>query len=211
FGQRPKTMILQEFIQWDDYIRCICIGRRHINPIRYDPMAPFHERYVIDRPVEGAVRERAIHDAIALTDALGYDMDTVEFAVRDGILYAIDFLNPAPDADVASVGAENFEWVLSHASQWLIERVPSGAEPVARYHWQDFLASHREPARAALPARPRPGGASGPRRAAAPTGPRTAAPRPSGASGSPPAGAGDASPRGPRRQPSASPDPKGEA
>src|SRR5438105_1694482 len=89
FGQRPKTMILQEFIHWDDYIRCICIGRKHINPIRYDPNAPFHERYVIDRPIEGAVRERAIHDAQMLTDALGYDMDTVEFAVRDGILYAI--------------------------------------------------------------------------------------------------------------------------
>src|SRR5438046_10336095 len=92
FGQRPQTMILQEFIHWDDYIRCICIGRKHINPIRYDPTAPFHERYVVDKPVEGRVRERAIHDAIALTDALGYDMDTVEFAVREGVLYAIDFL-----------------------------------------------------------------------------------------------------------------------
>src|SRR2546423_4836637 len=84
-----KTMILQEFIDWDDYVRCICIGRTHVNPIRYDPTAPFHERYVVDRPVEGRVRERAIHDAQVLTDALGYDMDTVEFAVRGGVLYAI--------------------------------------------------------------------------------------------------------------------------
>ena len=120
FGQRPKTMILQEFIQWEDYLRCICIGRKHINPIRYDPTAPFHERYVVDEPVTGALREKAIHDAILLTDALGYDMDTVEFAVRDGILYAIDFLNPAPDFDSFSIKGENFDWVLEHMSDLVI-------------------------------------------------------------------------------------------
>ncbi len=39
-----------------------------------------------------------------LNRGLGYDFNTVEFAVRDGIPYAIDFCNPAPDADVNSVG-----------------------------------------------------------------------------------------------------------
>src|SRR5881409_2405603 len=53
-GYRPKTMILQEFIKWEDYIRCIAIGRKDVLPIRYDPTAPFHERYVVSRPVEGA-------------------------------------------------------------------------------------------------------------------------------------------------------------
>src|SRR3982074_2025113 len=50
---RPKTMILQEFIKWEDYVRCICIGRKDVLPIRYDPTAPFHERYVTSRPVQG--------------------------------------------------------------------------------------------------------------------------------------------------------------
>ena len=45
--------------------------------------------------------ERVTRDAIALCDALGYDLNTVEFAVRDGVPYAIDFMNAAPDADVA--------------------------------------------------------------------------------------------------------------
>ena len=43
-------------------------------------------------------------DALALCDGLGYDLNTVEFAVRDGVPYAIDFMNCAPDADVHSVG-----------------------------------------------------------------------------------------------------------
>src|ERR671923_1317964 len=77
-----KTMILQEFIDWQDYVRCICIAREHILPIRYNPRAPFHERYVTHRPIEGRLRERAIAEARTLVDALGYDMDTVEFAVK---------------------------------------------------------------------------------------------------------------------------------
>ena len=129
FGQRPKTMILQEFIQWQDYIRCICIGREHINPVRYEPNAPFHERYVVDRPLEAGLRDRAIHDARALTDALGYDMDTVEFAVRDGTLYAIDWLNPAPDFDSFSIKGANFEWVLEHMSDLVIAYATGAAEP----------------------------------------------------------------------------------
>src|SRR5262249_37476318 len=84
--------------------------------------------------------------------------DTLEFAVRDGVPYAIDFLNPAPDADPASVGQENFEWVLDHAATWLVERVREGAEPVARYHWQEFLSGGATPKKAKSPS-PRPPGA----------------------------------------------------
>jgi len=116
-----KTMILQEFIDWDDYVRCICIGREHILPIRYNPRAPFEERYVISKPVEGALRDHAVRDATTLVDALGYDMDTVEFAVKDGVLYAIDFLNPAPDFDNFSIKEDNFRWVLEHMTALVIE------------------------------------------------------------------------------------------
>jgi len=124
-----KTMILQEFIDWDDYIRCICIGREHVLPLRYDPRAPFERRYVIDRPPQGELRRRAIADAGRLVQALGYDMDTVEFAVRDGTLYAIDFLNPAPDFDDFSIKAEAFAWVLEHLSDLVISYALGAAEP----------------------------------------------------------------------------------
>jgi len=141
FGQRPKTMILQEFIKWDDYVRCICIGRREIRPLRYDPTAPFHERYVVSRPVEGDLRDRAIHDATLLTEALGYDMDTVEFAVRDGILYAIDFLNPAPDFDSFSIKEESFAWVLDKMSDLVIAYATGAAKPPWRgeHRWWRFV------------------------------------------------------------------------
>jgi len=136
-----KTMILQEFIDWQDYVRCICIGRQHILPLRYNPTVPFHERYQVHRPVEGRLRERAIADARTLVDALGYDMDTVEFAVRDDTLYAIDFLNPAPDFDNFSIKEENFQWVLERMTDLVLAYANGEAAPPWRgeYRWWRFV------------------------------------------------------------------------
>jgi hypothetical protein len=159
------VMTLQEEIVFQDYFRCYCIGRKYVHIMRYDPRRPHHERYLKDpSPIEPALYERLHGDCVKLTEALGYDFDTLEFAVRDGVPYAIDFLNPAPDADPASVGQQNFEWVLEHASRWIVDRVREGVEPVARFHWQEFLAGGGKRAKApsprmpssATPKRPRP-------------------------------------------------------
>jgi hypothetical protein len=160
------VMTLQEEIVFDEYFRCYAIGRKHFHIMRYDPRRPHHERYVKSpEPIAPALYERLRGDCQKLTEALGYDFDTLEFAVRDGIPYAIDFLNPAPDADPRSVGEENFRWVLEHTAAWLVERVQEGVEPTARYHWQEFLAgggkrpkapASRPAAPGAAPRRPRP-------------------------------------------------------
>ena len=136
-----NVMTLQEEIVFSEYFRCYAIGRKHVHIMRYDPRQPHANRYVKSPdPIDTAMYGRVRSDCLKLVNALGYDFDTLEFAVRDGVPYAIDFLNPAPDADVSSVGADNFEWVLEHASQWLIERVKQGAEPVQDYRWQTLLA-----------------------------------------------------------------------
>ena len=136
-----KTMILQEFIDWQDYVRCICIGREHILPIRYNPRAPFEERYQISNPVSGRLRDESIRQARALVDALGYDMDTVEFAVRDDVLYAIDFLNPAPDFDNFSIKEDNFQWVLTQMTDLVLAYARGGRKPPWRgeHRWWNYL------------------------------------------------------------------------
>jgi hypothetical protein len=92
--------------------------------MRYDPGARFEDRYVRDAPpVEPKLLERLERDALALSTALGYDMNTVELAVREGIPYAIDFTNPAPDADVHSIGQENFRWIVRNMAEVLVDRV----------------------------------------------------------------------------------------
>jgi hypothetical protein len=147
-------MTLQEEIVFDDYFRCYVIGGSDVHIMRYDPRQPHVNRYVRNGPsIEPAMYERVRQDCLKLTEALGYEFDTLEFAVRDGIPYAIDFLNPAPDADPASVGEDNFRWVLEHSAKWLIERVrqPAGPSPL---RWPAFLSAPAAP-QAPAPA-PRP-------------------------------------------------------
>lgn len=104
------TMVLQEFINWDHYVRCMCLGQEHILPMKYDPRA---RRYIVEHDhMSGELGERVVGDALKLVQALGYDMNTVEFAVRDGVPYAIDFMNPAPDMDINSLTPHYFEWCV---------------------------------------------------------------------------------------------------
>jgi glutathione synthase/RimK-type ligase-like ATP-grasp enzyme len=151
------VMTLQEEIVFEQYFRCYAIGRKYVRIMRYDPRAPFHERYVRSPEATDPGLEERIHgDIVKLTNALGYDFDTLEFAVRDGIPYAIDFLNPSPDADPGSVGQENYDWVLENAAKWLVERVGEGPEPIDQYHWQRFLSGgNGKKEAAARPPRPR--------------------------------------------------------
>ena len=117
-------MMAQEAIEFTEYYRCYCLGRERVRIMRYDPRAPFERRYVRDAgPADPTLLKRIERDCLALCDALGYDFDTLEFAVRDGIPIAIDFMNPAPDCDLFSVGEDNFAWVLENAAEFLIERV----------------------------------------------------------------------------------------
>jgi hypothetical protein len=151
------VMTLQEEIDFTEYFRCYVIGKKYVHVMRYDPRQPHAGRYVKDpRPIDPALLERIQGDCLKLVNALGYDFDTLEFAVRAGVPYAIDFLNPAPDADVHSVGAANFEWVLEHAARFLTERVAQGPEPVPEHRWQYFLGGgNGKPAASPGTGRPR--------------------------------------------------------
>lgn len=118
-------MILQEGIEFEDYFRCYGIGRRDVRIMRYNPAADnARTRYteVDPSPIQPKMAEKVERDVLALCRALGYDMNTVEFAVRDGVPYAIDFMNPAPDADNHTVGAENYTWVVKTVARFLVEK-----------------------------------------------------------------------------------------
>jgi hypothetical protein len=76
---------------------------------------------------------------LKINKSLGYDFNTVELAVKDGIPYAIDFCNPAPDADLNSVGEENFEWIVESAANMTIRRAKDHRRHENNLTWGDFL------------------------------------------------------------------------
>lgn len=121
---RDLAMMAQEAIEFEDDYRCWVAGRRKVRILPYAPTEPHEARYsaVAGKDVPDDMALRLTKDALALCDALGYDMNSVEFAVRDGIPYAIDFLNGAPDADLNSVGEESFRWIVTEMAETLVER-----------------------------------------------------------------------------------------
>jgi hypothetical protein len=116
-------MTLQRGVNFGEYFRCYVINQTDVHIMPYDPRRPFHERYVTDAPpYDPALLDRVRRDALTLCTALGYDLNTVEFAVEDGVPYAIDFMNPAPDAELRSVGPANFEWIVNAVADMAVKK-----------------------------------------------------------------------------------------
>jgi hypothetical protein len=137
---RDLCMTLQRAVNFKEYFRCYVVGQEKVHIMQYDPRVPFHERYVKNAPpVDPRLLERVEKDAITLCCALGYDLNTVEFAVEDGVPYAIDFMNPAPDADVNSVGQANFEWIVNAVADLAIRKAQSQASALQDFRWSAFL------------------------------------------------------------------------
>lgn len=127
---RDLCMVLQKAVEFTEYFRCFVVGQKKVRIMPYDPRRPHAERYLKD-----AARPRTLHarllwrkmeeEAVKLCRALGYDLNSVEFAVKDGTPYAIDFMNPVPDADVHSVGEAHFAWIVDAVADLAIARARS--------------------------------------------------------------------------------------
>jgi glutathione synthase/RimK-type ligase-like ATP-grasp enzyme len=137
-----KVMTFQEFIDFEEYIRCICIGREKILPIKYDPK---HRCYVhtpggfMSKQLEAKVLE----GAFKLCDSLGYDMNSVEFAVRDGVPYAIDFTNPAPDMALDSILEPHFRWCVEEMALFAVKCAKEGRTSLGEhYRFSRYLPPH---------------------------------------------------------------------
>ena len=134
-------MTLQEAIDFEQFVRCYCVGQQDVMIMAYDPRKPYlsGEQY-IHKPdyLSPQLAERVRNDVRTLCAALGYDINTVEFAIKDNVPYAIDFMNPAPDAELASVGKFYHEWITEAVTNLVFRRL---AEPHERprYRWDALL------------------------------------------------------------------------
>jgi glutathione synthase/RimK-type ligase-like ATP-grasp enzyme len=133
------VMLLQEEIVFDEYYRCYCIGGKYVRIMPYEPRNPHHLRYVADFKPSQERLQQMEEIVLRINHYLGYDFNTVELAVRNGIPYAIDFCNPAPDAERTSVGEENFEWVVETAANYAIEKAMGQQEGQDNLTWGEYV------------------------------------------------------------------------
>jgi glutathione synthase/RimK-type ligase-like ATP-grasp enzyme len=133
------VMMLQEEIVFEEYYRCYCVGGKYVKIMPYEPRNPFHMRYSAGfQPTEEKLKQME-EIVLRINEYLGYDFNTVELAIRDGIPYAIDFCNPAPDADKESVGEENFEWIVETAANYAIERATIQKDDIDNLTWGEYI------------------------------------------------------------------------
>jgi hypothetical protein len=129
--------LLQEEIVFDEYYRCYCIGGKHVRIMPYEPRNPHHLRYQAGFTPSAARLKEMEEIVLRINHYLGYDFNTVELALRDGIPYAIDFCNPAPDAEIKSVGEDNFAWVVETAA---IEKAMSFKPGADNLTWGKYIS-----------------------------------------------------------------------
>ena len=143
FAKHAETgelvMMLQEEIIFDEYYRCYCIGGKYVHIMPYEPRNPHHLRYVADFKPSKERLALMTDIVLRINKYLGYDFNTVELALRDGVPYAIDFCNPAPDAEVTSVGQENFDWVVETAANYAIEKAIEQEDGKDNLTWGEYI------------------------------------------------------------------------
>jgi hypothetical protein len=133
----PYCMTLQEFIDFDRYVRCFTFGKTDITPVAYDPR---ERRYLVDHAyLPASVGARVLRDAQTINLALGYEMNTIEFAIRDDVPYAIDFLNPAPDFERDRITDFYFTHVVEKMASLVIDRALNGYPAQSWPQWEQML------------------------------------------------------------------------
>ncbi len=134
-------MTLQEGIEYDQFVRCYCVGKEKVLIMPYDPSKPYLSgmQYVrVENYLTPELHARVEKDVRTICEALGYDLNTVEFAIKDGIPYAIDFMNPAPDAELASVGEYNHNWIVENMTDFILKKLETGFD-TPKHRWSAML------------------------------------------------------------------------
>ncbi|MCU0499719.1 MAG: hypothetical protein MUF87_20400 [Anaerolineae bacterium] len=129
------TMVLQEFIEWDNYARCMVLGQEDVHVMKYSPGQHGAARYHEQHDFDAKLYKRLVDDSLTLCRALNYDMNTAEYAIRDGVPYALDFMNAAPDMDINSLGKVHFDWMVTHMADMVIRLAKSNEGTRDRYTW----------------------------------------------------------------------------
>jgi hypothetical protein len=132
-------MMLQEEVKFDMYFRCYSIDQRHVRVMPYEPRHPYHLRYQTEWQAPPEILRKVEQGVLTLNQYLGYDLNTVEFAIRDGVPVAIDFCNPAPDAEAANIGQASFEWVVEAVSEMAIRKAREHIPGRNNLSWGKFV------------------------------------------------------------------------
>ena len=133
----PYCMTLQQYIDFGQYVRCFTFGKTDITPVAYDPR---ERRYLVEHEyLSPSLGARIVRDAQTINLALGYEMNTIEFAIENDVPYAIDYLNPAPDFERDRITPFYFSHVVEKIAGLVIDRALNGVPAQSWPRWEEMI------------------------------------------------------------------------
>jgi len=115
-----KLMHLQAAVlPYERFVRCIGLGPQ-TRAVNYDPSAPLHDRYRMDRDFLDPALAAELEDITLTINAFfGWDFNSCEALLRGGEWHPIDFANACPDSQVTSLHY-HFPWLIKSNLRWAI-------------------------------------------------------------------------------------------
>jgi len=132
------VMHLQEgIVPFESFVRCVGLGPQ-VRIVRYDPGAPLHERYQTDVDFLSDDDVSVLEDMTLTINAFfGWDFNSCEALLKDGVWHPIDFANPCPDSQVTSLHV-HFPWIVVSKIRWALFCAATQRPMRQNLEWQPF-------------------------------------------------------------------------
>jgi glutathione synthase/RimK-type ligase-like ATP-grasp enzyme len=132
----PYCVMLQEFIDYEKYVRCFTFGKAEIIPVAYDPAT--RQNQVIHDYLDSQLGARVVKDAQTINEALGYEMNSIDFAIKDGIPYAVDLANAVPEFERERITEFYFTHIVDRMARLVIDRALNGSIANTWPRWREM-------------------------------------------------------------------------
>jgi hypothetical protein len=135
-----RVMNLQKGVVPNEaFVRCIGLGPQ-FRHVLYDPAAPLHDRYRMDRDFLPAQQLQRLADMTLVINAFfGWDFNSCEALLQAGEWHPIDFANACPDSQVTSLHY-HFPWLIKANLRWSIFCAATDRSMQTNLDWGDYLA-----------------------------------------------------------------------
>ncbi len=140
YDQSGKLLMhLQAAVEpYEHFVRCIGMGPQ-LRMVRYDPSAPHHERYQLQRDFMTAEdREIVENTTLTINSFFGWDFNSCESLLKDGVWCPIDFANACPDSQVNSLHY-HFPWLVLAKLRWSLFCAATKRPMRLNQDWQPFF------------------------------------------------------------------------
>lgn len=115
-----RTTVLQEIVASTDNLHAFVIGQQDVMILHYSHANGTYLPGFL--ATDEGLGQKLAESARRITQIYQYDVNMVEFVVKNENIYVINNTNPVPDIDRRMMSGEQFGWCIRKMAQWAIER-----------------------------------------------------------------------------------------